>query len=147
MQPTRFKLVSGVFILLLKDNKIFLSKRINTGYNDGLFSIVGGHMEGNETAREACAREVFEETGAKINVKNLKFVNICHIITNDERMHISFTIDKWEGEVKNNEPEKASEAGWFPLDNLPENLTSESKATIDWYKKGVTYSEFGWEKK
>ena len=33
-----------------------LTKRINTGYKDGEWSLVGGHLEGRETARQAAVR-------------------------------------------------------------------------------------------
>ena len=145
MQPERFQLVSAIFILLIKDGKIFLSKRKNTGWADGKYSIVGGHMDGGETARQAAVREAWEETGVKVIEKDLQFFNVAHIVTNTERVHISFLANKWEGEAVNNEPEKAESAGWFSLDNLPENLTEISGKTIEWYKNKIMYSEFGWE--
>ena len=145
MQPERFQLVSAIFILLIKDGKIFLSKRKNTGWADGKYSIVGGHMDGGETARQAAVREAWEETGVKVIEKDLQFFNVAHIVTNTERVHISFLANKWEGEAVNNEPEKAESAGWFSLDNLPENITEISGKTIEWYKNKIMYSEFGWE--
>ena len=145
MQPERYQLVSAIFILLIKDGKIFLSKRKNTGWADGKYSIVGGHMDGGETARQAAVREAWEETGVEVIEKDLQFFNVAHIVTNTERVHISFLANKWEGEAVNNEPEKAESAGWFSLDNLPENLTEISGKTIEWYKNKIMYSEFGWE--
>lgn len=145
MQPERFQLVSAIFILLIKDGKIFLSKRKNTGWEDGKYSIVGGHIDGGETSRQAAVREAWEETGVKVLEKDLQFFNVAHIVTNTERVHISFLANKWEGEAVNNEPEKAESAEWFSLDSLPENLTEISGKTIEWYKNKIMYSEFGWE--
>ena len=146
MTSERFKLVAAVYMLLLKDGKVFLSRRLNSGWEDGKYSLVGGHLDGGESATSAAAREIREETGAFVKEEDLKFVNITHSITNDERIHISFLVEKWDGEISNNEPEKASEIGWFDLDILPEDITDISRSIIEWYKKGQKYTEFGWKK-
>jgi len=147
MQQDRFHLIAAVFLLLLKDNQVFLSRRANTGWDDGKYCLIGGHLNGNETAAQAAIREAKEETGVVIDPKDLRFFNVCHISTNDERIHFSFVTDKWQGEPKNTEPERATDVGWFPIDNLPQNINDVSKATIDWYKNNVPYSEFGWDRK
>lgn len=147
MQPNRFHLIAAIFVLLIKGDKIFLTKRTNTGWEDGKWSIIGGHLDGNETATQAVVREAYEEAGITINPQDLKFFNVAHVITNNERVQFSFAAYKWKGQPKNNEPDKASDADWFPLDNLPENLTDISRDTIEWYKEKRIYTEFGWNKK
>ncbi len=146
MQPERFQLISAIFILLIKDGKIFLSKRKNTGWEDGNYSIVGGHIDGGETATQAAIREAKEEAGIEVKIQDLKFINVCHLISNSERIQISFAVERWDGEAINNEPERAESAEWFSLDDLPENLTEISKKTIEWYMNGTVYSEFGWKR-
>jgi 8-oxo-dGTP diphosphatase len=146
MQPERIRLIAAVFIIFEKDNKIFLSRRVNTGWEDGKYSLVGGHMDGNETATHAAIREAQEEVGVIIDPKDVMFVNVSHLVTNDERIQFTFVANKWDGELKNNEPEKADDAQWFPLDALPKNITDISRETIRWYKDNVAYTEFGWEK-
>lgn len=147
MQSDKFHLIAAVFVLLIKDDKIFLSKRINTGWEDGKYSIIGGHLDGDETATHAAVREAKEEVGVTIRPSDLEFFNVAHIITNTERIHFSFVATQWEGEPTNAEPEKATDARWFPLNDLPKNLTDISRDTIVWYKDKKIYSEFGWEKK
>ncbi len=147
MQPERFQLISAVFILLIKDGNIFLSKRQNTGWEDGKYSIVGGHIDGGETATQAAIREAKEETNVDVSPEKLRFFNVCHLVSNTERVQLSFATEEWDGEAINNEPDKAGSAGWFSLDNLPDNLTEISRMTIEWYKNGTSYSEFGWDKK
>lgn len=144
MSSDRFHLIGAVYILLVRDGKIFLTRRKNTGWSDGSYSLVGGHLDGNETATEAAVREAMEETGVKVRKEDVTFVNVSHLRTNSERIHFSFITETWEGEPHNNEPSKASEAGWFSLDNLPSDLTENSLHTIECYRNGISYSEFGW---
>lgn len=147
MIKNRFHLVAAVYIILKKDNKIFLTRRINTGWEDGKYALVGGHLDGNETASQTAIREAKEEIGVIIDPKDIKFVNVSHLITNSERIHFTFLAEKWKGKPKNNEPEKADDAKWFSIDALPKNITDNSKETIEWHKKGNVYTEFGWDKK
>src|SRR5260221_1051116 len=39
--------------------------------DNGLWAVPGGYMEPGESTTEACAREVFEETGLRVTVKRL----------------------------------------------------------------------------
>jgi 8-oxo-dGTP diphosphatase len=73
------KFIVAVSTLLIKDKKIFLLRRYNTGWEDGKYNLPGGHLNGNETAREAAAREVLEETGVKVKIDDLHFFNASHI--------------------------------------------------------------------
>ena len=146
MKQERFKLIPAVFILVKKENKIFLARRINTGFKDGEYSLAGGHLDGNETVTETVIREAAEELGIKIKPEDTRFINVTHISTNDERIHFLFLVEKWEGEVKVNELEKAKDGTWFDLDNLPSDLNDISHAMIDAYKQNIPYSEFGWNK-
>jgi mutator protein MutT len=146
MQQDRFKLIAAVFILLLKDGKVLLSRRANTGWEDGKYCLPGGHFNGNETAANVVVREAKEELGVVINPEDVKFFNVSHMCTTDERIQFSFVVEKWQGEPNNMEPEKASEIGWFTIDNLPDDINAQTKATIGWYKNGIAYTEFGWGK-
>ncbi len=47
--------------------KVLLVRRLD----NGLWGLPGGHMEAGESVAEACAREVFEETGLQIQVGKL----------------------------------------------------------------------------
>ncbi len=147
MKQDRFKLIAGVFLLLEKDNKIFLIRRKNTGWEDGKYAIVGGHLNGNEKASIAAVREAQEEIGVKIKPNDLTLFNIMHIQSNSERINLAFVTKKWEGEPKNNEPEKCDQAKWFSLNKLPENLEYASKEVIACYKNNIFYIELGWDQK
>ena len=54
----------ATFLLVEHDGAILLQRRRNTGFADGLWALVGGHMEHFEGVKEAMAREANEELGA-----------------------------------------------------------------------------------
>ena len=57
----RFKLVVAVHLILIENGKILLLRRYNTGYEDGNYSLVAGHIDGNESVIQAMQREALEE--------------------------------------------------------------------------------------
>ena len=59
----RFQLVTAVHLLLIQDEKILLLRRYHTGYEDGNYSVVAGHIDGNESILKAMQREALEEAG------------------------------------------------------------------------------------
>jgi 8-oxo-dGTP diphosphatase len=128
----RFKLVSAVDLLLIKDNKVLLSRRFNTGYEDGTYSLPAGHLDGGETVTQTTVREAKEEIGIVIDPKDLKVVHTMHRITaQGERICFFLTTEKWQGEPTIMEPDKCDGLGWFDLDNLPSNTIPYIRFVID----------------
>ena len=142
----RFKLIPSVYLILLRDGKVLLSRRFNTGYEDGNYGLVSGHAEEKETFREALSREIFEEAGIEIDPSNLNLVLTMHRQCGDhERADFFFAANDWSGEVRNVEPQKCDDLGWFPIDNLPSNTIPYIKKAIESYFDGMSYCEFGWD--
>ncbi|MDP3957690.1 MAG: NUDIX domain-containing protein [bacterium] len=143
-----FKLISSVYLILEREGKLLLSRRFQTGYEDGKYSMVAGHVDGGETFREALCREVQEEIGIRLNVSDLKLVHTMHRFCGDhERVDFFFKAEAWEGEPKNMELDKCDDLKWFLPSELPENIIPYIKKAIECYVAGVQYSEFGWEEK
>lgn len=140
----RFKLVASVYLLFIKDNKILLLRRSNTGYEDGNYGLVAGHLDAHESLTNAAIRETKEESGVDIASEDLEIKTTMHRKQNDERVDFFFEVKKWTGEISNTEPEKCDDLSWFPLDELPLNTIPYIRQTIECYRKGIIYSEFGW---
>lgn len=142
----RFKLIPEVYLVLVKDGKILLLRRFQTGYEDGNYSMVAGHADGNETMREAIAREAKEEAGITVDAEKLEHLLTMHRWCGDhERIGFYFTTAEYGGEIRNTEPNKCDDLSWFLLDALPENTIPYIRAAIGYYKKGEKYCEFGWD--
>jgi len=142
----RFKLVSAVHLVLVKDGNILLLRRFNTGYRDGDYSVIAGHLDGGKQARMAMSREAKEEAGIEVAPEDLKLVHLMHRQSAEERVDFFFTATKWSGKPKIMEPDKCDELKWVPIKSLPGNMVPYVKAGIQNFLNGRTYSEFGWVK-
>jgi len=140
----RFKLIPEAHLVLMRDSQILLLKRENTGYEDGNYSIIAGHIDGSETAREAMSREAKEEAGLIIHPDDFFLLHVMHRKASDERISFFFTTKIWKGEPRNMEPDKCGDLSWYDLDSLPTNMVPYIRAAIDNILRNEIYSEFGW---
>lgn len=138
------------YLVLIKNDKILLLRRFNTGFEDGNYSIIAGHVEKGETFTQCIIREAKEEAGIIIDEKDLK---VCHVMhrdskreTNNERIDVFFTTSEWKGEIKNIEPNKCDDLSWFDINNLPINTIDYIKQAIESISLNIPYSEYGWNK-
>ena len=146
MQKERFKLVPTSFLVLIKGSKILLLRRFNTGHMDGYYSMVAGHLNGNETFIQAAVREAKEEALLEINPKDLHVVHVMHRkCPSEERIDVYLLAKKWKGEPKNMEPHKCDDLSWYELDDLPRNMIPYVRQAIGCIKNKSFYSEYGWD--
>lgn len=146
MENHKFMVYVTVQLLLINQDKLLLMKRKNTGYEDGKYGFIGGHLEEDEDFKTAIIREAKEETNIDIDRENLKFISIVHRkdITKNY-VNIFFLCNKFCGEIKNNEPDKCDEIKWFELNKLPSNIIQIERKVIENYKKNNNYLiEYGW---
>lgn len=79
MKKERPKLIPTAYLVLVRENKILLSRRFNTGFMDGMYSFPAGHLRDDyETLIEAVVREAREEIGVEIDVADLELVHVMH---------------------------------------------------------------------
>ena len=145
-QKERFKAVVAVYLLLIEKDNILLYLRQNTGFGDGFYSLVAGHLDGNESVTRAMIREAREETGILIHPKDLEITCVMHRKAADREVIDYFMrAERWENAIENLEPEKCKELKFFPIQNLPDNLISYVRVGIECSLKGIKFREFGWE--
>lgn len=142
----RFKVIPTSHLILVKGKRILLLRRRNTGYEDGNYSVVAGHLDGNETFREAMAREAREEAGISIKPQDLEVVHVMHrkAENGEERVDFFLSAKKWKGEPRIMEPDKCGDLRWFSLNALPKNIIPYVRRAIRCFLSGTAYSEFGW---
>lgn len=142
----RFKLIAAVYLVLRKDNKVLLLKRANTGYQDGKYGLVAGHLDGDELGTIAMAREAKEEAGIDVDPAKLKFVHAAHRLSRSqigqERIDLFYELREWKEQIVNAEPEKCDDLSWFDINNLPDNMLPFIRRVLTDIVAGISYSEY-----
>jgi 8-oxo-dGTP pyrophosphatase MutT (NUDIX family) len=69
--------VVSAYLFLKKKDQVCLLLRKNTGYCDGMFGLISGHVEDGESATKAMIREAEEEAGLQLASSHL---NVIHIL-------------------------------------------------------------------
>lgn len=137
----------GSNILVIRDNKILLLRRVNTGWGDGELIMPGGHSEEGETARQTAVRETQEELGLEVEPESFHLFAVGNVRTNHEYIVHEFILELRSGETPvNNEPHKCSELVWCDPAELPEDVPGVFRAIIEQcYLGKQSYLEFGYD--
>lgn len=141
----RFKVAAAVHLFLLRDDTVLLLRRFNTGYEDGNWSVVAGHLDGDEAVRAAAIREAREEVGITIAPADLAVVGVMHRRSDDERVDFFVAASRWAGEIVNREPDKCDALRWVSFADLPLNVIPYVRRALDNYRHGRWFDSFGWE--
>ena len=145
----RARFLVAVHLFFLRDDQILLLRRFDTGYEDGNYSVVAGHLEAGETVTQAAIRETREEVGVTLAPDDLQIVHVMNRKSEpgrseSDRIDFFMVVRRWAGEITNTEPHKCDHLAWFPLESLPQNMVPYVKYAIGKYQEGSYYSEFGW---
>ena len=145
MSPGRFHLLSAVHLFLFEHGRLLLLRRYRTGYEDGNYGVVAGHLEGGETVQRAAAREALEEIGIRIRPDDVEVVGIMHRRSTDERVDWFVSPSRWEGVPRNLEPDKCDELLWADPERLPSNVIPYIRRALDNAKHGRWFDSYGWD--
>lgn len=144
MSKDRHVLKIAVYAVLVKDNEVLLTRRKNTGWQDGNYSLPAGHLEQNETLVEAVIREAREEIGVDLIRETIRLEHTMH----RQHLYIDFFFTaKWNGVPENLEPDKCDDIQWFSLQSLPSNVVPSVRHGITALNEGTSFSEleFGYD--
>ncbi len=135
----------AVHLLFFHQGQILLLRRFNTGWEDGSYSVVAGHLEAGETVTQAAAREAREEVGVALERDDIEIVHVMNRKLEDGRIDFFMQVRRWSGDIHNHEPDKCDDLAWFPLESLPPNTIPYVRYALEQVQAGIFYSEFGWE--
>lgn len=114
--------------IIMRNNKILM---VGNECSDYFYS-VGGRVKFDESAEEAVIREVFEETGVKMEIERLGYV------------HENFFI----GDGKTNAGKKIHEISFFFFMNVPDDFEPVcNSVTEDGEKECLTWIDIDTDKK
>lgn len=135
--------------LFIRGDEILLLLRKNIS-SDGLYGLVAGHLDGEETVTEAIIREAEEEAGVRLSPQDIDVKTVCHSYSahnNKEFIQFFAICKKWNGEIVNNEPGKCGDLRFFPITDLPESMVPYIKDGIKKTIEGINFYEYGWDEK
>lgn len=121
----RFRVVPAAYVVLRRGDEVLLQLREGTGYMDGRWACAAaGHVEAGEPVHDAAVREALEELGVVLRVADLEPLTTLHRTgaggaAVDERVDWFFACRTWDREPRLQEPDKAADLRWWPLDGLP----------------------------
>ncbi len=130
-------------ILETADGKLLFLRQ--TKQNGGRYSLVGGNVEDKEFAREALAREAKEEAGILVEPADLTLLHVLHRhkLKKDENILVLyFKAARFFGEPESLEPKKFKDVAWFPINNLPADVSKPTLHVLQCIRQNIIYSEF-----
>jgi ADP-ribose pyrophosphatase YjhB (NUDIX family) len=142
-EKKRFTSRLAVYLVLIHDGKILLSLRQNTGFADGLYSLISGHVDEGETIRHAMVREAQEEVAIKLEPQNLKLVHVMQRQGMYHYIEFYFMCTTFAGNPLNCEPEKCGDVRFFQVNHLPENIADNVRKALKEISLNNNYSEYG----
>lgn len=136
----------AVSIVGYRADHILLARRHNSGYMDGYWSLVAGHVFEREPPSQAIIREVHEECGLLLAPHELQLVGSMHLNSNPfDYCNYVYKVDLSDKIIINNEPDKCAELSFFALDRLPEPLIDHTRYIIEQsFAQTPWIAEYGW---
>lgn len=128
--------------IIEKDNKILMVKEAKKKCY-GKWNVPAGHLEDGETIFEGAIREIFEETGCKVRLKNMLPI-MSGELENTTFMIITFTTELLEEKICFNK-EEILDVKWISKEELEnmgcEDLIDEKliKRTLEMLRKNKIY--------
>jgi len=112
----------GVGGVVIHKNKILLVKQ-NYGRSRGKYMIPGGFVDRGETLIEAVTREIYEETGMKVEAK--KLISVRTMVRNSDNLTDLYSVIKCKL-LSTPEPLKPQDSeiekvSWIPIENCFNN--------------------------
>ncbi len=137
---SRYRVVPAAYLLLLRDGpagtEVLLHLRQHTGYMDGHWAVLAGHVEQGESVLDAAVREAAEESGVTVAAADLEPLCAMHRVVRggapiDQRADFFLATRTWSGEPRITEPDKAAAMDFFPLADLPEPCVPHERRVLE----------------
>lgn len=144
MSSQRFKLIPAVHLFLMRGDQVLLLLRENTGFQDGNYSVIAGHLDGGERVVDALIREAHEEAGITLQPHDIDMLGVMHRQSDSERIDFFAMASRWRGDITNREPHKCGGLDWHPVDDLPANMVPYVRSALMRFRGNDWFASYGW---
>lgn len=130
----------GIGLLLVRGTTILLGQRLSS-HGPGQYGGPGGHLELMESFEDCIMRELREEAGTAIQIKNLRYLCTTNLTKYAPKHYVDIgMIAEWaSGEPIVMEPTKLLSWGWHEIDHPPGVLFGCAENYFEAYKTGRHY--------
>jgi 8-oxo-dGTP diphosphatase len=127
--------VVDIVLLLMRNGRILLRERANTGYGDGAFEPPSGELIDRETIVETAIR-VASAAGIVIGAGNVSLAHVMHDVSGSGRIGFYLSVSGWTTEPT------SPDVRWFPVGNLPTNMLDPARVALRNYADGMRFSTY-----
>lgn len=130
----------GCGAAIVQNGRLLLVRRLREP-EAGCWGLPGGKVDWLEPVEQAVRREIEEELAIRLtSLRLLCVVDQIDAQRGEHWLAPVYLADAFEGEVRNVEPEKHDDIGWFALDSLPEPLTVATRSALPALKERHLHS-------
>jgi 8-oxo-dGTP diphosphatase len=131
----RRRVVVDVILLLMRNGRILLRERANTGYGDGAYEPPSGELADRETIVETAIR-VACAVGVEIDGENVSLAHVMHDVSGSGRIAFFLSVSGWTGQPT------SPDVCWFPVGDLPTNMLDRARVALRNYADGMRFSTY-----
>ena len=132
---SRRRVVVDVILLLMRNGRILLRERANTGYGDGAYEPPSGELADRETIVETAIR-VASAAGIAIGGENVSLAHVMHDVSGSGRIAFFLSVSGWTGQPT------SPDVCWFPVGDLPTNMLDRARVALRNYADGMRFSTY-----
>lgn len=137
----RTRLVAASYVVLRRGDEVLLQLRAGTGYRDGFWALLAGHVEPGESVLDAAVREAEEEAGVVLDPADLAPLTAMHRFEAhgpaiEQRLDVFWLARAWAGEPRVREPHRTADMAWFALDALPDPVVPHEARVLEGLRAG-----------
>src|SRR5579862_3234397 len=131
----RRRVVVDVILLLMRNGRVLLRERANTGYGDGAYEPPSGQLADRETIVETAIR-IASAAGIVIDAENVSLAHVMHDVSGSGRIAFFLSVSGWVDQPT------SPDVRWFPVGDLPTNMLDRARVALRNYADGMRFSTY-----
>jgi len=131
----RRRVVVDVILLLMRNGRVLLRERANTGYGDGAYEPPSGELADRETIVETAIR-VASAAGVAIAGEHVSLAHVMHDVSGGGGIAFFLSVSGWTGQPA------SPDVCWFPVGDLPTNMLDRARVALRNYADGMRFSTY-----
>jgi 8-oxo-dGTP diphosphatase len=128
--------------------ELLVIRRTGTTYLGGFWSVPAGHVEADETATQACVREVSEEVGVRLAIDDLRFALVQQKTGRDGEERVDFFFEASlppRQQARIASPREVGDMAWVRPTCLPEPFAPYVRAAMEARRASAALSTWGFD--